>query len=91
LQPKSASATCSSSGDGMYHEAVSTPTELRGVRSPRSRSNPSSAQNSPQRVEVPTELGSPKPSISMTTGTGKICLKAVFTLNDVVFIGAVYS
>lgn len=63
--PKSASATCSSSSDAMY---MDTPSELRVGRSPRARSNPSSAQNSPQRPEG-LEQSSPKPTLP-TSGAG---------------------
>ncbi|XP_033744757.1 OTU domain-containing protein 5-like [Pecten maximus] len=63
--PKSASATCSSSSDAMY---LNTPSELRVGRSPRARSNPNSAQNSPQRPEC-LDQASPQPTLP-TIGAG---------------------
>lgn len=68
LQPRSASATCSSSCDNMLMENVASP-DHRLVRSPRNRSSPNSAQNSPQRVDMLVSQDSPRPTMS---GAGKI-------------------
>ncbi|XP_060079189.1 OTU domain-containing protein 5-like [Ylistrum balloti] len=62
--PKSASATCSSSSDAMY---MNTPSDLRVGRSPRARSNPNSAQNSPQRPEG-LDQASPQPTLPTVGG-----------------------
>ena len=51
LQPRSASATCSSSKDNLYKD-LGSPELLQQGRSPRSRSNPGSGGNSPQRQDA---------------------------------------
>ncbi|KAJ8301676.1 hypothetical protein KUTeg_020663 [Tegillarca granosa] len=61
--PRSASATCSSSCDNMLMESVASP-DHRLVRSPRNRSTPNSAQNSPQRVDMLVSQDSPRPTLS---------------------------
>ncbi|KAK3101139.1 hypothetical protein FSP39_001235 [Pinctada imbricata] len=60
---RSASATCSSSADSMYKDLGSP--ETKQGRSPRSRSNPASGQNSPQRVDS-VDQNSPRPTGSGT-------------------------
>ncbi|XP_022301679.2 OTU domain-containing protein 5-A-like [Crassostrea virginica] len=49
--PRSASATCSSSKDNLYKD-LGSPELLQQGRSPRSRSNPGSGGNSPQRQDA---------------------------------------
>ncbi|XP_052678620.1 OTU domain-containing protein 5-B-like [Crassostrea angulata] len=49
--PRSASATCSSSKDNLYKD-LGSPELLQQGRSPRTRSNPGSGGNSPQRLDT---------------------------------------
>lgn len=51
LKPRSASATCSSSKDNLYKD-LGSPELLQQGRSPRTRSNPGSGGNSPQRLDT---------------------------------------
>ncbi len=58
VQPRSASATCSSASDSQnWWETAASP-EPRTSRSPRNRSNPGSGQNSPNRPDHTEQIPS---------------------------------
>lgn len=75
LQGRSASATCSSASESQMWDAALASPEARTSRSPRSRSNNTSAQNSPNR---PSDMADQLPCSSTATFTGNICTYILF-------------
>ena len=72
FQPRTASATCSSSSEYAKLLESSASPETRLGRSPRAKSTPSSAQNSPLRMESSDHTCSPQQAAEHKLTSGNV-------------------